>query len=51
MVGQNMAGLCVVVNDRFVFSPKFSYIVTFQYLCLLGENIVFGMLGNNNQWI
>ena len=51
MVGQNMAGLCVLVNDRFIFSPKFSYIVTFQYLSLLEEKIVFGMLGNNNQWV
>ena len=51
MVGQHMAGLCVLVNDRFIFSPKFSYIVTVQYLSLLEEKIVFGMLGNNNQWV
>ena len=51
MVGQNMAGLCVLVDDRFIFSPKFSYIVTFQYISFLEEKIVYGMLGNNNKWV
>ena len=51
MVGANMAGLCVLIDERFVFSVKFSYIVTYQYICYLEDMQVFGMIGETNKFI
>ena len=51
MVGANMTGLCVLIDERFIFSVKFSYIVTYQYICYLEDGKVFGMIGDKNTFI